>query len=214
MSCSHTCRAMARTAAWDCTSPWRKKKQKKKHRALNSLILHDHTVDATRPATFLLERPQLHKSPDQWLINWWAGVLWVFKWVCSTFVLLTEASLYLYWPLQIAHLWQQSREDSYYIETEIRLFFRTFGHNLGDFYAASTELIFHRRSTHFRINPLFLLQLIGRIGSGKCIKMNCWTGVFIRSVKIALWASVLVLDRGDLQRKHYIWAHDATVCEK
>lgn len=22
MSCSHTCRAMARTAAWDCTSPW------------------------------------------------------------------------------------------------------------------------------------------------------------------------------------------------
>lgn len=22
ISCSHTCRAMARTAAWDCTSPW------------------------------------------------------------------------------------------------------------------------------------------------------------------------------------------------
>lgn len=148
------------------------KKKTKKHGALNSLILHDHTVDATRPATFLLEQPQLHKSPDQWLINWWAGVLWVFKWVYSTFVRLTEASLYLYWPLQIAHLWQQSREDLYYIEIEIRLlFFKTFGHNLVDFDGASTELIFYRRSTHFKIDPLFLLQLIGGIGSGKCIKM-------------------------------------------
>lgn len=67
MSCSHTCLAMARTVAWDCTSPL----------GTNTEPLQSHTILTDRFSVLAITGTP--KRPDQcsgWLIG---GVLWAFN---------------------------------------------------------------------------------------------------------------------------------------